>query len=281
MDNLNINQGDIATLPCRKSGEITITSSSSTEELKERETYSFAIANNNKEIAMNEHIKDVLSKGRTISSYMKSLIKKDMEGDTFYKESTDLDSLAKKIDNIEMIIKNNLDCDVSFKNNDRVLEKLIGIEIGVNQINSSNKNDSVILDRLTILDALVRNLSTPSLNNVSENINSSVLNELTDVNNSLRELESNQQNKMDNLIDLVKKLTQKIEDQDDLIKNLNTTIATQSQIIGTLNLVNNQASSTAENKTNDEIINDNIDADILAKQNEAKRKSKKILKADF
>ncbi|XZJ89889.1 hypothetical protein ACSXCD_14780 (plasmid) [Clostridium perfringens] len=280
MDNLNVNQGDIVTSPCRKSGEITITSSSSTEELKERETYSFAIANNNKEIAMNEHIKDVLSKGRTISSYMKSLIKKDIEGDVSYKESINLDSLTQKIDNLETLIKST-QSSISFKNDDKILEKLIGLEIGVNQINLNSSKDSVILDRLTTLDTLIRNISAASLNNVSENINSSVFNKLNDVNNSLRELESNQQTKMDNLIDLVKKLTQKIEDQDDLIKNLNTTIAAQSQIIGTLNLVNNQASSTAENKTNDEIINDDIDADILAKQNEAKRKSKKILKADF
>lgn len=280
MDNLNVNQGDIVASPCRKSGEITITSSSSTEELKERETYSFAIANNNKEIAMNEHIKDVLSKGRTISSYMKSLIKKDIEGDVSYKESINLDSLTQKIDNLETLIKST-QSSISFKNDDKILEKLIGLEIGVNQINLNSSKDSVILDRLTTLDTLIRNISAASLNNVSENINSSVFNKLNDVNNSLRELESNQQTKMDNLIDLVKKLTQKIEDQDDLIKNLNTTIAAQSQIIGTLNLVNNQASPTAENKANDEIINDNIDADILAKQNEAKRKSKKILKADF
>ncbi|MDM0704758.1 hypothetical protein QTH61_14500 [Clostridium perfringens] len=275
MDNLNANRNDTASPSCRKNGEITITNDM--EELKERETYSFAIANNNKEISMNKHIQEVLGKGRTISSYMKSLIKSDMEGDVSHKESINLDSLTKKIDTIETLVKNNQSSDISFKNDDKVLEKLIGLEIIVNQINLNSSKDSVILDRLTTLDTLIRNISVPSSNNVPENMNSSVYNELIAINDSIKDINTKEHfDKMNSLVDLVKSLANKIDEQDNLIKNLNTTINAQSQIISNLNLINNQKLSN-----DDENIDSDIDDDISTKQEEARRKSKKILKADF
>ena len=261
---------------------------------KDRETYSFSVSYKTApDITMNRYIQQKLSTGIRTSTYVRMLIEKDMaengivltddapEGFIVKKAESDIDSKLEKIYSLLMNCNN-------FTSN--TYEKIVNLSyqlkngtisnLGESIGNNSNFNESIILNKLDMLYNAMQNISntTSQANsiNVDELIdsitssNNVVVNKVSDLEETLENIIDNNDSAKTNM--LIKKLTDKVDDQTETINSLMDIISSQTKLIKQLSLNSNNVETNADYEEIE-------DADV--EEQEAKKKSKNMLKAEF
>lgn len=263
---------------------------------KERETYSFSISYlNASDVAMNNYIIEKLKQGVKISPYVRSLIEKDMSANGITLTDSNENGFINK--NYNSDLNNKIDKIYSMlmnlsNSNSNGYDKLVALEFMMKNATGysapvsapiqNSYNDSLLLDRLNNIAALVKNskidIDLSSINKMNEMIETSsnrILNKISDIEEAVSGVSlSNCSKDLIRVNNSLSKLTDKISEQEETIQSLLEVITTQNNLIKSLSLtskpnlnLNNESAMTS--------------ADILDSLEEVKKKAKKMKKAEF
>lgn len=276
---------------------------------KDRETYSFSISYGNKTDAiMNNYIIDKLKSGVKISSYVRSLIEKDMitngviEDNTApggYTVKSDVKELELKLDNItNLLLRLNGENSHSSNYGKDAYEKLVGLEFMLKNLGSiqqatpvhhspisqNNLSESLILEKLNTLTHIVNNIGSldvdlsdlDKLKGAIDNSHSSLDAKISELIEMLEESGGAYNNREFLMLNKsIEKLTNKIESQSETIDSLLEIINSQNRQIKQLSMNSQPANELADNTDKDTNEDDNEEKLL------AKNKAKKMKKAEF
>lgn len=260
---------------------------------KERETYSFSISYlNASDVAMNNYIVEKLKQGVKISPYVRSLIEKDMSANGItltdsnengFINKNDNSNLNDKIDKIYSMLMN------LSNSNSNGYDKLVALEFMMKNATGysvpatapiqNSYNDSLLVDKLNDIVALVNNnkntdIDLSSVNDMMEVYNDRILSKISDIEAAVSDVSLSSSSKdLIRVNNSLSKLTDKISEQEETIQSLLEVITTQNNLIKSLSLTSKSNFNVDESPMT---IVDIVDSSV-----EAKKKAKKMKKAEF
>lgn len=228
---------------------------------------SFSIADNEKEGEMYKHTAAKVAEFGGMTSYMKHLIKQDMNS------SNDDSELENKLNEIYAILNSKKDID-----NLTLLEKLNNIEYQF-KMADNNPTIKLILEKIVDVQYLMKNMKVESGTAPMSQSIPAVSFDTHIFDNSFNSI----LDKLDELCDMIKPILHKNTNESEkkletYIENINERLSKQEIMIENLTklLISQPLSRSSQEVTvtNDDEMTDE-DAQILAKQEEAKRKAAK------